>query len=87
MSRNLSGDFATTEELMAAAGVVRRTIQQWTKSGLLPKPTLVSLGNPRGAFHRYPREAVERAAWIRGQREAGYTLQEIKAKLDAPSEA
>lgn len=82
-SRKVSDEFATTDELMAAAGVVRRTIQQWTKAGLLPAPTFVSLGNPHGAFHRYPAWAVEQVKWIMSKRKAGHTLKEIKAMLDA----
>jgi DNA-binding transcriptional MerR regulator len=82
ITRNLDPAFATTEDIMAAAGIARRTVQVWVEIGLLPPPLKVSLGMPGGVFNRFPVAAVERARFIAAKRSGGYTNEEIEVMLD-----
>lgn len=85
--RRLSVEFATTQDLMEAAGVSRRTIWLWVTRGLLPQPVMVSQGSPGGTFNRFPAEALGAARFIVAKRGEGLTLDEVKALLDAEAEA
>ncbi len=78
-----SSPFATTKEVIAAAGEVHRdTLRRWCKMAVLPEPTIISRG--RGGVHsRWPGWAVERAAWVAQQLETGYTLPEIAEQVKA----
>ncbi len=80
--RKLALGFASTDDLMAAAGCARRTITVWMELGLLPVPTKVSLGSPGGVFNRFPAWAIERARFIAEKRAGGYTYDEVRAMLD-----
>nr|WP_276599418.1 MerR family transcriptional regulator [Nannocystis sp. SCPEA4] len=85
--RRLDPAFATTEDIVRAAGVTRRTVAAWVAQGLLPAPTKVSQGSPGGVFNRFPAWAVERARYIAHRRAAGFTIAEVLAaltELDAP---
>jgi DNA-binding transcriptional MerR regulator len=84
--RKLDVEFATTQDIMDAADVSRRTVWLWIQRGLLPTPTMVSLGNPGGTFNRFPAHAVGIARFIVAKRADGLTLDEIKAHLDAEDE-
>jgi len=79
--RKLALGFASTDDLMAAAGCARRTITVWMELGLLPVPTKVSLGSPGGAFNRFPAWAIERARFIAEKRVGGYTYDEVHAMI------
>lgn len=71
---------------MKAAGIARHTVGNWVAQGLLPAPTKVSLGQPRGVFNRFPAWAVDRARFIAQRRTAGYTVAEVLemlAEMDA----
>jgi DNA-binding transcriptional MerR regulator len=84
--RNIDPAFATTEDIMKAAGISRQTVSTWISLGLLPAPTKVSLGSPGGVFNRFPAWAVDRARFIAQRRTAGYTIEEVLemlAELDA----
>jgi DNA-binding transcriptional MerR regulator len=84
--RNIDPAFATTEDIMKAAGIARHTVGNWVAQGLLPAPTKVSLGQPGGVFNRFPAWAVDRARFIAQRRAAGYTVAEVLemlAELDA----
>ena len=81
--RRLSPEFSTTQDLMDAAGVSRRTIWVWIGLGLLDEPVKVSQGNPGGVFNRFPAAAVERARFIAAKRLEGYLHEEIKAMIEA----
>jgi len=80
--RNLDPAFASTDDIMAAAGVARRTVQVWVESGFLPPPLKVSLGMPGGVFNRFPVWAVERARFIAAKRAGGFTNDEVQVMLD-----
>ena len=80
--RNLDPAFVTTDDIMAAAGIARRTVQVWVEIGLLPPPQKVSLGMPGGVFNRFPASAVERARFIVAKRAGGFTNEEVQAMLD-----
>src|SRR5690606_3021670 len=56
--RNIDPAFATTEDVMNAAGITRQTVNTWVTQGLLPAPTKVSLGSPGGVFNRFPAWAI-----------------------------
>ncbi|MCY1068048.1 MerR family transcriptional regulator [Nannocystis sp. RBIL2] len=79
--RRLDPAFATTEDIVRAAGVTRRTVAAWVAQGLLPAPTKVSQGSPGGVFNRFPAWAVERARYIAHRRAAGFTTAEVLAAL------
>ncbi|MBZ5713012.1 hypothetical protein [Nannocystis pusilla] len=84
--RNIDPAFATTEDIMKAAGIARQTVNTWIAQGLLPAPTKVSLGSPGGVFNRFPAWAIDRARFIAQRRAAGYTTEEVLemlAELDA----
>ena len=84
--RNLDPAFATTEDIMKAAGIARQTVHTWIAQGLLPAPTRVSLGSPGGVFNRFPAWAIDRARFIAQRRAAGYKAAEVlemQAELDA----
>ncbi|PCC73228.1 hypothetical protein SAMN02745121_03045 [Nannocystis exedens] len=84
--RNLDPAFATTEDIMKAAGIAKKTVTTWVEYGFLPAPTRVSLGPSGGAFNRFPAWAVERARFVAQRRAAGFThaeILEMLAELDA----
>jgi len=85
--RKLDVEFATTQDLMEAAGVKRRTIWVWIQRGLLPTPMMISQGHPGGTFNRFPASARGVARFIAAQRAEGLSLDEIKALLEAEAEA
>lgn len=77
MARKLALGFASTDDLMAAAGCARRTITVWMEMGLLPRPTKVSQGSPGGVFNRFPAWTIERVRFIAEKRAGGYTYEEV----------
>lgn len=81
INRNLDPAFASTDDLMAAAGIARRTVSVWVEMGLLPEPQKVSLGMPGGVFNRFPAWAVERARFIAEKRAGGFTNDEVRVML------
>jgi len=84
--RNLDPSFATTEDIMNAAGITRKTVAAWVACGFLPTPIRVSQGTVGGVFNRFPAWAVERARFVAQRRAAGFTQDEILemlAELDA----
>ena len=80
--RNLDPAFVTTDDIMAAAGIARRTVQVWVEIGLLPPPQKVSLGQPGGVFNRFPVAVVERARFIAAKRAGGFTYDEVRVMLE-----
>jgi len=84
--RNIDPAFASTEDIMRAAGITRQTVYTWVRRGLLPAPTKVSQGSPGGVFNRFPAWAIDRARFISQRRAAGFTTDEVLemlAELDA----
>ena len=73
-------DYATTDEVSAAAGVERAALGEWVRAGLLPAPTWTG---GRGVIAKWPRSALKIAAFVRGQRELGFGLQDIRARIVA----
>lgn len=70
--------FVLTEAVArAAGGVADNTLWRWCDRGLLPAPTRVGAGWRKGTFNRWPALAVERARWVRGLLNRGFTLDEI----------
>jgi len=85
--RTLDSAYATTEDIMQAANVTRRTVTKWVTLGLLPKPTKVSHGYPLGAFNRYPASALSRARFIATKRLEGLRLDAILELLNSQDAA
>lgn len=86
LPRQLDPGFASTDDIMAAAGITRTTVKTWQDMGFLPVPLKVSLGMGGGVFNRYPAWAVPRARFVAEKRSAGFTYDEIRvmlAKADA----
>ncbi|HEY0134930.1 MAG TPA: MerR family transcriptional regulator [Nannocystis sp.] len=79
-NRSLDPAFVSTDDIMAAAGVARRTVSVWVEMGFLPPPIKVSLGI-RGVFNRFPAHAAERARFIAAKRAGGFTYDEVRAML------
>ena len=50
--RKLDPAFATTEDIMKAAGITKRSVAAWVACGFLPAPTRVSLGAHGGRDNR-----------------------------------
>ena len=73
-------DYATGEEMTAVAGVDRAALREWVRAGLLPKPAWTG---GRGVIAKWPRSALKIAAFVRGQRELGFGLQDIRARIIA----
>lgn len=81
--RRLDPSFATTTDIMEAAGVTRRTVTAWIDAGLLPRPVKISLGHPGGVFNRFPLIALEHARFIVAKRAEGLSIQQIAELLAA----
>ena len=56
LQRYIDPAYATTYDIMTAAGVARRTVQVWVEIGLLPTPRKVVIAG--GRFTRFPAWAV-----------------------------
>jgi DNA-binding transcriptional MerR regulator len=79
----------STDDIMAAAGIARRTVAVWVEMGFLPPPLKVSLGIG-GVFNRFPAYAAERARFVAAKRAAGFTYDEVRvmlAEMDAQEAA
>ena len=74
----LPRDFATTEEVSEAAGVDRNAVYEWLRHGLLPAPRTTG---GRGIISKWPLLALEVAKFVRSQRELGFGLPEIRARI------
>ena len=85
--RKLDVEFATTQDLMEAASVKRRTIWVWIQRGLLPTPMMISQGHPGGTFNRFPASARGVARFIAAKRDEGLSLDEIKELIEAEADA
>ena len=70
--------WATTEQVMAAAGTSKATIFRWAKLGVLPPPEVVYA---RGRSARWPLNAPAQAAWVNAKLTKGLTFGEIAAAL------
>lgn len=73
-------DYATTDEVAAVAGVARASLGEWVRAGVLPAP---SWTGGRGVIAKWPRASLKIAAFVRDQRELGFGLPEIRARIVA----
>jgi DNA-binding transcriptional MerR regulator len=67
------------DELADLGGVTRRTVRYYVQEGLIPPP----LGVGRG--RHYGRSHLERLLDVKGQQEAGLSLDQIRARRVSPS--
>ncbi|PCC70347.1 DNA-binding transcriptional regulator, MerR family [Nannocystis exedens] len=81
--RRLDPSFATTTDIMEAAGITRRTVTAWINAGLLPRPIKISLGSPGGVFNRFPMSALGQARFVAAKRAEGLSLEQIAELLAA----
>ncbi len=80
LQRYIDPAYATTYDIMTAAGVARRTVQVWVEIGLLPTPRKVVIAG--GRFTRFPAWAVERARFVAKKRTEGFTIEEVRSSID-----
>ena len=80
-TRSLDPAFVSTDDIMAAAGIARRTVSVWVEMGFLPPPLKVSLGI-RGVFNRFPAYAADRARFISAKRAGRFTFGEVRVMLE-----
>ncbi len=73
-------DFVTTEEVSAVAGVERASLYEWVREGLLPAPKTTG---GRGIIAKWPLATLKIAKFVRGQRELGFGLAEIRPRIIA----
>lgn len=71
-------DWVLVEELSEVAGVDRKSLLEWSRAGLLPKP---QSSRGRGIVSKWPRIALELAKVVRKYREQGFGLLEIRPYL------
>jgi len=71
--------WATTEQVMAAAGVGKASVFRWAKLGVMPAFETVYV---RGRYARWPLHAPAQAAWVDGKLRAGWTFEEIRKALE-----
>lgn len=81
MARPKERPFASTEELLEITQVTRRSLYEWVRLGVLPKPRIMSDGN--GVYSRWPKVAIDHARFIVEQRKLGYALDEIRPMVHA----
>ena len=76
--KEMGKDFATTEEVSAVAGVERASLYEWVREGLLPAPKTTG---GRGIIAKWPMSTLVIAKFVRSQRELGFGLPEIRARI------
>lgn len=81
MARPKERPFASTEELLEITQVTRRSLYEWVKLSVLPRPRVMSDGN--GVYSRWPKVAIDHAHFVIEQRKLGYALDEIRPMVHA----
>lgn len=71
-------DYVLVEELSEVAGVDRKSLLEWSRAGILPRP---QSSRGRGIVSKWPRIALEIAKIVRKYREQGFGLLEIRPYL------
>lgn len=71
-------DFASTEEVSEVAGVNRNSLYEWVRERLLPAPKTTG---GRGIIAKWPLSTLVIAKFVRGQRELGLGLSELRARI------
>lgn len=73
-------DYVIGDSVSSVAGVDRAALREWVRAGLLPRPQWTG---GRGALGKWPRMSLKIAAFVRDQRELGFGLQDIRARIVA----
>ena len=60
------------------AGINRNSLYEWVREGLLPAPNTTG---GRGIIAKWPLSTLVIAKFVRGQRELGFGLSEIRARV------
>ena len=71
-------DYVLVEELSEVAGVDRKSLLEWGRAGLLPRP---QSSRGRGIVSKWPRISLELAKVVRKYRAQGFGLLEIRPYL------
>lgn len=71
-------DYVLVEELTEVAGVDRKSLLEWSRAGILPRP---HSSRGRGIVSKWPKIALEIAKVVRKYREQGFGLLEIRPYL------
>jgi DNA-binding transcriptional MerR regulator len=74
-------EYLSTADLVAKAGVSRKTIRRYVRRGLLPAPLKGPATSGHGLVCKWPVAAVERLATIRRLRAENLTLEQAKTQL------
>ena len=69
-----------TKDILVRSDVDRETLRFYEKKGLLPRITRTDSG-----YRVYPGDTINRLAFIRTAKNAGFTLREIKELIDLKS--
>lgn len=78
--RPLGKDYATTEEVTEAAGIERAALYEWLREGLIPEPQTTG---GRGIIAKWPLVTLKIVKFIRSQRDLGFGLREMRARIVA----
>ncbi|MDC0716124.1 MerR family transcriptional regulator [Nannocystis bainbridge] len=76
--KSLPNVYVLAEQVAGAGGIEKLSLTDWVRAGLLPKPE--GTGG-RGNRSRYPLYAVTCAHFVKGQREMGFSLAELRPQL------
>ncbi|WAS91854.1 MerR family transcriptional regulator [Nannocystis punicea] len=76
--RSFPNVYVPAEQVAGAGGIEKLSLTDWVRAGLLPKP---EGSGGRGNKSRYPLYAVTCASFVKGQREMGFSLAEIRPQL------
>lgn len=76
----LGKDYATTEEVTEAAGIERAALYEWLREGLIPEPQTTG---GRGIIAKWPLVTLKIVKFIRSQRDLGFGLREMRARIVA----
>lgn len=70
----------TTQDIVEAVGISRRTVSVWVNLGFLPPPRRVPIDSGFADF--FPHWAITRARFVMEKRSAGFTHEQVLAMLD-----
>lgn len=73
----------TTDDILCATGLSRRTLHLWINAGVVPAP--VALLRDGACCSFFPSWILDRVWFIASKKQAGYSLSQIRTMVDDPS--